>query len=88
LIYNIVWKTSIYVLAVMLARYLERFIPFLKEDGGIVGAHLHLMHEIVWPRFPAIHIWFMVLFCLYSVLVELVRVLGKERMIKLFFGRG
>ena len=88
LIYNIVWKTFIYVLAVMLARYLERFIPFLQEDGGFTEAHLHLMNEIVWPRFLAIQIWFMVLFFLYSVLVELVRVLGKERMVKLFFKDG
>jgi hypothetical protein len=88
LIYNILWKTSLYMLAVLLVRYLQIFIPFLGEDGGAMEAHRHLMHEIVWPRFVAVHIWLVVLFFFYSVLVELVRVLGKERLVKLFFGRG
>lgn len=77
LIYNIVWKTFLYMLAVLLARYFEHFIPFLREDGGIIEAHRHLMNEIAWPHFLAIQIWLMVLFFFYSILVELVRVLGK-----------
>jgi len=88
LIYNIVWKTAIYVLAVLLARYVEHLLPFLKEDGGFVAAHQHLLREVVWPRFWAIQIWFVVLFFFYSMLVELVRALGKERVLKMFFGRG
>ena len=88
LIYNIVWKSFIYVLAVLLARYIEHLIPFLKEGGGFMEAHQRLMEEVNWQRFLAIQIWFMVLFFFYTVLVELIRVLGKERVIKMFFGRG
>jgi hypothetical protein len=87
LIYNIVWKTFIYVLAVLLVRYLEHFIPFFSEDGGVMAAHRHLVQEVVWPRFLAVQIWFLVLFFFYSVIVELVRVLGKERLIEMFFGQ-
>jgi len=87
LIYNIIWKTFIYVLAVLLVRYLEHFIPFISEDGGVMAAHRHLVQEVVWPRFLAVQIWFLVLFFFYSVIVELVRVLGKERLIKMFFGQ-
>jgi hypothetical protein len=86
LIYNIVWKTFIYVLAVLLARYLEHIIPFLRQDGGVIAAHRHLMQEIIWEHFLAVQIWLVVLFFFYSVLFELVRVLGKKRVIKLFFG--
>jgi len=86
LIYNIVWKTFIYVLAVLLARYLEHIIPFLRQDGGVIAAHRHLMQEIIWEHFLAVQIWLVVLFLFYSVLFELVRVLGKKRVIKLFFG--
>jgi hypothetical protein len=90
LIYNIVWKTAIYVLAIFLARYLERFIPFISADGGFMEAHQHVIREVIWPRFFAIQIWFTVLLFFYSVLVELVRVLGKERVVRMFlgFGRG
>ncbi len=34
----------------------------------------------------AIQIWLLVLFMFYAVLVELVRALGTERVIKMFFG--
>jgi hypothetical protein len=86
LIYNIVWKTLIYTLAVMLARYLEHFIPLVREDGGFTAAHQHILRGTIWPRFMAIQIWLLVLFFFYSVLVELVRALGKERVLKMFFG--
>jgi|SRR5208337_2618398 len=88
LIYNITWKTFIYVLAVAFARYLEHIIPLLIKGGGVAEAHQQIMGEFVWPRFVAVQIWFVVLFLFYSVLVELVRALGKERVIKMFFGRG
>jgi hypothetical protein len=87
LIYNIVWKTFIYVLAVLLVRYLERFIPFFNEAGGVMAAHRNLVQEMDWSRFLAIQIWFMVLLFFYSVIVELVRVLGKDHLIKMFFGQ-
>jgi type VI protein secretion system component VasF len=71
---------------VLLARYLEHIIPFLRQDGGVIAAHRHLMQEIIWEHFLAVQIWLVVLFFFYSVLFELVRVLGKKRVIKLFFG--
>jgi hypothetical protein len=88
LIYNVAWKTFLYVLAVLLARYVEHLIPFLKDGGGFMEANGHLLQEVNWSRFLAIQIWFMVLFFFYSVLVEMIRVLGKERVVKMFFGRG
>jgi glycerol-3-phosphate acyltransferase PlsY len=87
LIYNIAWKTFIYVLAVALARYLEHFIPLLVKGKGVAEANHEIPGEFVWPRLLAIHIWFVVLFLFYSVLAELVRALGKERVFKMFFGR-
>ena len=87
LIYNIVWKTAIYMVAVFIARYVEHLIPFLIEDGGFMAANRHLLSEIIWPRFWAIQIWLLVLFCMYATIVELVRALGKERMMGMFFWR-
>jgi hypothetical protein len=87
LIYNILWKTFIYMLAVTLARYLEHFIPLLWNGAGVAEAHRHIADNLVWPRFVAIQIWLLVLFLFYAVLVELVRALGRQRVIKMFFGR-
>lgn len=88
LIYNIAWKTFIYVLVVALARYLERIVPLLIKGSGVAEANQHVMGEFVWARFVAVQIWFVVVLLFYGVLVELVRALGKERVIKMFFGRG
>ena len=87
LIYNIVWKTAIYTLMVLLVRYLEHFVPLVVKGAGVTDAHRHISDVLVWPQFFAIQIWFIVLFFFYSVLVELVRALGKERAVKMFFGR-
>jgi hypothetical protein len=86
LIYNIAWKTFIYMVVVFIVRYFEHFIPAFREHGGIVEAHQQLLREFAWRRFVAIQLWLFVLFVFYSVLVELVRALGKERVVKMFFG--
>lgn len=86
LIYNIVWKAGIYILATFLVRYLEHLIPFAMDSGDIVLANRKLFGEIVWSRFWAIQIWLIVLFVFYCSLRELGRVLGRERLLRMFFG--
>jgi len=88
LIYNIAWKTAIYMVAVFVARYVEHLIPFLFEGEGFMAANRHLLSEVIWPRFWAIQIWLLVLFCMYTTIVELVGALGKDRVMTLFFGKG
>ena len=42
LIYNVVWKTTIYVLVAALVHYLERLIDFWKEAGSLVAGNQKL----------------------------------------------
>jgi hypothetical protein len=86
LAYNIAWKTFIYMVAVIIARYLEHFIPFLREHGSVVEAHRRILEGFEWRRFVAIQLWLLVLFLFYAVMFELVRALGKDRVVKMFFG--
>lgn len=86
LIYNVVWKTLVYLLAALLVRYLEHLIPFAREHGGLAAANRHLLDEVVWPHFWAVQIWLLVLLLVYCALRELVRALGRERVLHLFFG--
>lgn len=86
LIYNVVWKTAIYLLAAFVVRYVEHLIPFFREHGNLVVAHRHLLDEVVWPHFWAVQIWLAVVIFVYCALRELVRVLGRERAIAIFFG--
>ena len=86
LIYNVAWKTLIYLLAATLIHYLERLIDFWRQTGGFVAANEKLLAEIVWPHFWAIQIILLVLIVMYCTMHELVRLIGKEKVLRIFFG--
>ena len=86
LIYNVVWKTIIYVFAVFVVRYIEHLFPFVLEFGDLITAHNHLLDKVVWPRFWSIQIWLVVLFFVYATLHELVRLIGRDQVLRMFFG--
>src|SRR6266508_2838158 len=86
LIYNIAWKTVIYLLLSAFIHYLERLIDFWRETGGFVAGNQKLLSEIVWPHFWAIQIILFVLIAAYCMVHELVRVIGKEKVLRIFFG--
>src|SRR6266436_6401914 len=51
LIYNVAWKTLIYLLVSALIHYLERLYDFAREAGGIAAGNEKLLAEIVWPHY-------------------------------------
>jgi len=86
LIYNVAWKTVIYLLISAVIHYLERLIDFWRETGSFVAGNQKLLAEIVWPHFWAIQIILLVLIVMYCTMHELVRVIGKEKVLRIFFG--
>jgi hypothetical protein len=86
LIYNIAWKTVIYWLISAVIHYLERLIDFWRQTGSLVAGNQKLLSEIIWPHFWAIQILLFVLIAIYCTMHELVRVLGKEKVLRIFFG--
>src|SRR5438034_6827066 len=86
LIYNVAWKTVIYWLLSAVIHYLERLIDFWRETGGFVAGNEKLLAEIVWPHFWAIQIILFVLIAMYCTVHELVRVIGLETVLRIFFG--
>ena len=86
LLHNVAWKTLIYVLLSALIHYLERLVDFSRQVGGIVAGNEKLLAEIVWPHFWAIQILLFVLIASYCTMHELVRVIGKEKVRRIFFG--
>jgi hypothetical protein len=86
LVYNIAWKTIIYVLIALLLHYLEHLADFWRETGGLVAANHKLLAEIVWPHFWAIQILLLILVLIYCTASELVRVIGGDKMRQIFFG--
>ena len=86
LAYNIAWKTVIYLFMATIIHYAERLIDFSREAGGLAAGNAKLFTEMVWPHFWAIQIILFMLILVYCTAHELVRVIGKEKMLRLFFG--
>ena len=86
LVYNVAWKTPIYLLVAALVHYLERLIDFWRQAGGLVAGNEKLLAEMVWPHFLAIQILLFVLILMYCTMRELVRVIGKDKALRIFFG--
>lgn len=86
LIYNVTWKTLIYLLIAGLVHYLERLIDFARQAGGIVAGNEKLLAEMIWPHFLAVQILLFVLIVMYTTFREITRVIGTQRMREMFFG--
>lgn len=88
LIYNIVWKTFIYMVAALIVRYVEHLIPLIREYKNLTVANSHLFNEVVWSHFWLVQLWLLVCFLMYCTIRELGRILGREQLRSMFFGPG
>lgn len=88
LTYNVVWKTAIYVAAAFVVHYLEHLVPIWWRTGEFDAANRQLVSEVVWPHFWAVQLWLVVLLFVYCAMRELVRAIGREKVVGMFFGQG
>jgi hypothetical protein len=86
LVYNVAWKTSVYLLLATFLHYLERLVHFSRQAGGIAEGNRALVDHVVWPHFWAIEIVLFMLIVMYCTTRELVRVIGRDRAQRIFFG--
>ena len=86
LIYNVAWKTLIYLVMSALIHYVERLVDFWRQTGGFVAGNQKLLSVIIWPHFWAIQIILFVLIAMYCTMHELVRVIGRQMVRRMFFG--
>ena len=86
LIYNVVWKTGIYVVVALVVRFLEYLIPLWWQYRNLSLAAKHLWGEIIWAHFWVIHIWLVCLFFVYVSFREFARAVGEDRFFKMFLG--
>lgn len=85
LIYNVVWKTAIYFVASIVVRYLEHLIRAWWRSGSLSEANRYVIDAIIWPHLICVQLWMLVLLLLYCTAREMVRALGRERVLRLFF---
>jgi hypothetical protein len=87
LVYNIAWKSAIYVLIALFIHYLERLVDFWRETGNLLASNERMLAEIIWPHFWSTQILLVILVLVYCTASELARVLDPGRLRKIFFGR-
>ena len=86
LIYNVVWKTFIYLLATLVVQYIEEIIPLWCKYHNVQTAIQQGWDEIIWPHFWAVHIVFVFLLFLYVAFRELARTIGDKEFLHIFLG--
>lgn len=86
LIWNVSWKTVMYALVALFVHYLERLYEYWKEAPSLADANSMLWTSMNWPRFWAVQILLVTLIFMYCVISELARVIGHERLRKMFLG--
>ncbi|KAA1000537.1 hypothetical protein FVF58_40030 [Paraburkholderia panacisoli] len=86
LIWNVGWKTAMYTLVALIVHYLERLYEYWKEAPGLAAANHKLLADLNWPHFWAIQILLVTLIAIYCVVEELARVVGRDKLMAMFFG--
>jgi len=86
LIYNVTWKTALYLLVATAIHFGERVVEFGLDAGSFAAGWDKMAAQIVWPHFWAIEILLFLLILLYCTARELIRVVGRETVTRIFFG--
>jgi hypothetical protein len=70
----------------LLIHYLEHLVDFWRQTGSLVAGNQKLLAEIVWPHFWATQSILGVLILMYCTIHELVRVIGRDKVLEICFG--
>lgn len=87
LVHNIAWKTSLYIAASVIFFYVRPLVEGLFKRMGLASSHIRAWNELLHPRTWATLIWVAVLLLAFVTMQELSRVIGKDQMRRIFFGR-
>ena len=83
---QVLWKTLLFAMVVLLFRFVEEIIPLSSKHGRLAAAFKALFHEISWPIFGVLTLWILGGLLLYCLASELVREVGLEKVREMLFG--
>lgn len=87
LMYNTLWKTSLYAIVSLLFRLGELAFESMLEYKSVLVAQEHILASITEPRFWAIQLWIVILLLIFVASKELIGAVGAARIRQLFLGR-
>ena len=82
---QILWKTILYGVVVLLFKAVEEIIPLASKHGGLVFAARAMYSEVSWPLFGVMALWIIGGLLLYCLASELVHEMGSDRVKGLLF---
>jgi hypothetical protein len=82
IIYNVMWKTFLYVLGALIFQVLEEAVPSLLRHQGLTP----VLDEIWTPHFLVIQLWLILLFLIFCTFRGLFDVIGPEKVREIFWG--
>jgi len=83
---QVLWKTLLFAVVVLLFRFVEEIIPLSSKHGGLLAAAKGLFHEISWPVFGVLTLWIVGGLLLYSLASELIDEVGSEKVREMLLG--
>ena len=86
LIWNILWKFSIYAVVIFLVRVLDLLIRGRVHFHYWSQGWLNVSNALQSPRFWSIQLWLFFLFYLFIFYNELVDKIGRDKVRKILFG--
>lgn len=84
LLYNVISKTVVFAIAAMVFFILEELIRYGIKTGSFAQAWQKFDDEVNWPAFWLRQSWMSLLILFYCATIELVRVIGKDRIRDIF----
>jgi hypothetical protein len=86
LIWNVSWKSLMYTLVALGVHYLERLYDFWKETHALGEANRTLLAHMDWAHFWGVQLLLVTLIVNYCVMAELARIIGRDKLLAMFFG--
>jgi hypothetical protein len=80
---NILWKTALFGLVVLMFRFIEELFHSLREHDSFETAVTAMLQGITWPVFWIVTIWIIGGLLLYTLLTELTYAVGPDKTRKL-----
>lgn len=87
LVLNIAWKSCLYLAGGVIFLYIEPLLKNLFKGSGLLASHSRAWQELMLPRTWANLIWAAMLLAFFVTSQELTRVIGKDQLKHIFWGR-
>jgi len=88
LIYSTVWDTGLYWVAAMVLHHVEQVISLIRHQHvGFTEANRQVLLFMEKPIFWALMVSVLALTFAFCLVRELIRAIGEERFMEMFFGR-